>query len=114
MRALLWVFGGDPLRITQWGRFAGAVGADALSYAYAEDPIAQAYWMQSGSVVDWPTWTDTSFSDFTFLAKHFECAGPCSGSEAQNATAELECLRQVPFAQLVNFIGPYTESQDGT
>lgn len=110
--ALEWVrdnianFGGDPDAITQWGQSAGSMSTDYHSYAYYKDPIASGYFMQSGTALLKFASSDTTHSNFTFVAKHFGCDFPDDGQ------AELECMRQVPFAMIENFIGQYT--QNGT
>ncbi|KAL6247783.1 hypothetical protein RBB50_005131 [Rhinocladiella similis] len=108
MRAALeWVrdniaaFGGDPDRITLWGQSAGSIGADILAYAYYEDPIAQAFWHQSGMILSGPNRQDPTYSNFSFVARHFDCEFPCD----EDGSAELACMRRVPYAQLINFIG---------
>lgn len=112
--ALEWVrdniaaFGGDPERITMWGQSAGAADADILSYAYPDDPIAQAYYLQSGVALTGTIWPrDTTFSNFSFVARAMGCDVPCGDDSGK---AELECMRQVPVAQLENFIGQYGDA----
>ncbi|KAH7409691.1 acetylcholinesterase [Cadophora sp. MPI-SDFR-AT-0126] len=107
--ALEWVrdniaaFGGNPKRITQWGRSAGSISLDILAFAYPEDPIAQAYWLQSGSVLSGRTIIDTTYANFSFVARNVGCAF----DDDEDGAAELDCMRQVPFAMLENFIGQY-------
>ncbi|KAH6656600.1 acetylcholinesterase [Truncatella angustata] len=111
--ALEWVrdniaaFGGDPNRITQWGRSAGSISADIHAYAFHEDPIAQAYFLQSGTVFSSSPAEDPTYSNFSFVARHVGCEAPCGGDEDEHGAAELDCMRQVPFAQIENFIGQY-------
>ncbi|KAF1957211.1 fatty acyl-CoA hydrolase [Byssothecium circinans] len=99
------VFGGDPSRITQMGRSAGAVSADVHAYAFPKDPIAQAYYMQSGTIMgaNIPP-KDSTYSNFTFVARHFGCENP--GSDEDGA-AELDCMRGMSFKDIINFIGQY-------
>jgi acetylcholinesterase len=108
--ALEWVrdniaaFGGDPNRITQWGQSAGSIAADYHAYAFYQDPIAQAYFIQSGTVFSAIPLQDPTHSNFSFVARHVGCEAPC---DDEDGAAELDCMRQVPFAQLENFIGQY-------
>ncbi|KAJ7815326.1 acetylcholinesterase [Mycena olivaceomarginata] len=108
--ALEWVhdniaaFGGDPGRITMWGQSAGSIAADIHAYAFHQDPIAQAYFMQSGTVLGGSAPKDPTYSNFSFVARHVGCEAPC-GDDDDDSTAELDCMRQVPFAQIENFIG---------
>ncbi|KAJ7031808.1 Alpha/Beta hydrolase protein [Mycena alexandri] len=99
-------FGGDPGRITVWGQSAGSIAADILAYAFYQDPIAQAFFLQSGSVFSYSPPKDPLYSNFSFVARHFGCDAPC-GDNDDDGAAELDCMRQVPFAQIVNFIGQY-------
>lgn len=110
--ALEWVrdniasFGGDPEAITQWGQSAGSMSTDAHAHAFYNDPIAHAYFLQSGTVFSGSAVADTTFSNFSFVAQHLGCNSTSVG----NGTAELDCMRRVPFAQISNFIGKYGDS----
>ncbi|KAM0327397.1 hypothetical protein ACHAQA_005683 [Verticillium albo-atrum] len=112
--ALEWVhdniaaFGGDPTRITHWGRSAGAISADVHAYAYHDDPIAQAYYLESGTALSIGLVEDTAFSNFSFVAQHVGCDAPCGvGCDDADGAAELDCMRRVSFLQISNFIGQY-------
>jgi carboxylesterase type B len=114
--ALEWVrdniaaFGGDPNRITQWGRSSGSVSADIHAYAFHDDPIAQAYFLQSGTVFVNTPIRDPAYSNFSFVARHVGCEAPCGGDGVdEDGSAELDCMRQVPFALIENFIGQYSD-----
>jgi acetylcholinesterase len=118
--ALEWVrdniaaFGGNPARITQMGRSAGATATDVHAYAYHEDPIAQGYYMQSGTIFSGARRYDTTYSNFTFVARHVGCDAPCGGPcpADDNGAAELDCMRRVSFVQIINFIGQYGDRAD--
>ncbi|KAL9078110.1 MAG: hypothetical protein Q9157_002965 [Trypethelium eluteriae] len=114
--ALEWVrdniaaFGGDPARITLWGQSAGSIGADYHAYAFYQDPIAQAYFMQSGTVFSTSPPQDPTHSNFSFVARHVGCEAPSGGDDDdddEDGAAELDCMRRVSFAQIENFIGQY-------
>ncbi|PSN70045.1 fatty acyl-CoA hydrolase [Corynespora cassiicola Philippines] len=123
--ALEWVrdnveaFGGNPARITQWGRSASATGTDIHAYAFSEDPIAQAYYMQSGTVFSSMLPQTPSYSNFSFVAKNVGCAATCGDDDDDDnnndddGAAELDCMRQVPFTMITNFIGQYSDLGEG-
>ncbi|KAF6795826.1 chlorogenic acid esterase precursor [Colletotrichum sojae] len=111
--ALEWVrdnaaaFGGDPSRIMHWGRSAGSISADIHAYAYHDDPIAQSYYMESGVVFSGIA-EDPTYSNFSFVAQHVGCEAPRGvGVSDDDGAAELDCMRRVSPAQIVNFIGQY-------
>lgn len=109
--ALEWVrdniaaFGGDPNRIMLWGQSAGSIAVDYHAYAWYKDPIARSFWMQSGSAFSATPGQDPTHSNFSFVARQFGCENPCGIDD--DGVAELECMRQVPFAQIMNFVGQY-------
>ncbi len=113
--ALEWVrdniaaFGGDPKRIIQWGQSGGAVSTDIHAYAYYKDPIARGYFIQSGPAINLSPKSDPTYSNFSFVARNMGCVVPC-GDDDEDGAAELECMRRVPFAQIVNFVGQYADA----
>ncbi|KAJ4350606.1 hypothetical protein N0V95_004610 [Ascochyta clinopodiicola] len=110
--ALEWVrdniaaFGGDSSRIMQWGQSAGSISTDIHTFAYSEDPIASSYFLQSASlktpdVLGGLISHDPEHSNFTFVAEQLGC------HFVDNDEAELDCLRKLPFATIMNFVGQY-------
>lgn len=106
--ALEWVaaninqFGGDPTAITLWGQSAGAESADYLLYSHWDNPIARAAFIQSGTALVPLKSVDYKHTNFTYVAKEMGC------DFADDPDAELDCMQQVPYPQLVNFIFTYT------
>ncbi|KAL1612322.1 hypothetical protein SLS60_000548 [Paraconiothyrium brasiliense] len=102
---IVW-FGGDPAAITQWGQSAGSMSSDIHAHAFHEDPVARAYFLMSGTVFSGPAVTDTTFSNFTFVAQRFGC----EAGEGNSSVAVLDCMRDVPFENITNFVGKYGDS----
>lgn len=117
--ALEWVrdnikaFGGNPKRIMQWGRSAGAMSADIHAYAYHKDPIAQSYYLESGTAFVANPPQDPLYSNFSYVARHVGCDKPCGdGCDDVDGKAELDCMRRVSANQITNFIGQYQDRGD--
>lgn len=117
--ALEWVrdniaaFGGDPERIMHWGRSAGGIAADMHTYAYHDDPIAESYYLESGTVFSGRLEEDNRFPTFSFVAENVGCGQPCGASckdDTERGAAELDCMRQVSQIQITNFIGQHNEA----
>ncbi|KAM0206038.1 hypothetical protein ACHAQI_008529 [Fusarium lateritium] len=86
-------FGGDPHRIIIWGQSAGAASVAYYQYAYPYDPIAAGYIQDSGSSFLGITSMDKEQTNFTSLARAFDCKNNY-----------VECLRQVPFKDIQKYV----------
>ncbi|KAH7176112.1 Alpha/Beta hydrolase protein [Dactylonectria macrodidyma] len=106
--ALEWVaenidsFGGDPDSVVIWGQSAGSESTDYHNFAYWDNPIVKASYMQSGTSLKALRTQDYAHTNFTFVAKNLGCDFP------DEPVAELECMRQVPQTIITNFVGQYS------
>ncbi|KAJ5112861.1 hypothetical protein N7456_001395 [Penicillium angulare] len=109
--ALEWIrdnieaFGGDPERMVIWGQSAGATLVGALSIGWPDDPIVTGFIQDSGGIEGQGVhtlYTDTSFSNFTFIANKLGCAG--------NASAQVECMSTIPQADVEAFLQFYQDT----
>ncbi|TGO40966.1 hypothetical protein BHYA_0028g00070 [Botrytis hyacinthi] len=102
-----WVqpFGGDPSRTVLWGQSAGATLTGALSIGWPGDPIVTGFIQDSGAVEGQgvhSVYTDTTHSNFTFLANELGCTG--------NTTSQVECMSTYPQADIEAFIQYWTDA----
>ncbi|TGO65896.1 hypothetical protein BOTNAR_0073g00210 [Botryotinia narcissicola] len=109
--ALEWIrdniaaFGGDPSRMVLWGQSAGATLTGALSIGWPDDPIVTGFIQDSGAVEGQGVhivYTDTTHSNFTFLANELGCNG--------NTTSQVECMSTYPQADIEAFIQYWTDA----
>ncbi|KAF7906684.1 hypothetical protein EAF00_000963 [Botryotinia globosa] len=99
--ALEWIrdntaaFGGDPSCIVLWGQSAGATLTGALSIGWPDGPVVTGFIQDSGAVEGQgvhTVYTDTTHSNFTFLAHGLGCNG--------NTTSQVECMSTYPQADI--------------
>ncbi|ETS75635.1 hypothetical protein PFICI_12579 [Pestalotiopsis fici W106-1] len=93
-------FGGDPNRIVMFGQSAGAASVDIHSYAYASDPIASGYVMQSGTAWGFGVQTQKAASDLWYLAAH--AVGCHQATEAR----VFACMQSIPASVLIKRLPP--------
>ncbi|KAK3710340.1 hypothetical protein LTR37_010406 [Vermiconidia calcicola] len=97
-------FGGDPSRIMIWGQSAGAASVDYHNYAFYNDPIAHAFFAQSGSCISFGPGGDWDHTNFTFVARNLGCDHP------KDAAMELQCMQSLPYHDIINFMGQYSDN----
>lgn len=85
-------------RIILWGQSAGGASVDFHNFAFYEDPIANGFFSMSGSAFLGISASDETNSNFTYVAQQVGC------DYATNSTAELECMRAVPFQNISDVI----------
>ncbi|PYH85809.1 alpha/beta-hydrolase [Aspergillus uvarum CBS 121591] len=96
-------FGGDPENIMLWGQSQGAALTHLYTLAYPDDPLAARFGVISAppSVTINLTETDDVYEDFHIVAKGLGC------NYGDDAEAELECMRQVSWVQIEEYINRY-------
>lgn len=98
-------FGGDPDRIVIWGQSAGSISVDYYSFTYPDDPIAAGMSLDSGTSLSSIITTDTTQSNFTFVADNVGCDGFDGDSSGL-----IKCMRGVDASKINDFIASYSES----
>ncbi|ORY69089.1 carboxylesterase, type B [Pseudomassariella vexata] len=99
-------FGGDAENILLWGQSQGAGLTHAYTLAFPDDPLASSFGMISTppSVVINLTTTPDPYADFDIVAKALGC------NYFDDWEAELECMRQVSWVQISEFINRYNST----
>ncbi|KAJ5982844.1 hypothetical protein N7481_004943 [Penicillium waksmanii] len=96
-------FGGDPDNIMLWGQSQGAALTHLYTLAFPENQLAAKFASisQPPSVTINLTDTDDVYEDFNIVAKGLGC------NYGDDYNSELECLRQVSFLQIEEYINNY-------
>ncbi|TGO85212.1 hypothetical protein BPOR_0419g00030 [Botrytis porri] len=109
--ALEWIrdniaaFGGNASRMVLWGQSAGATLTGALSIGWPDNPIVTGFIQDFGAVEGQgvhTVYTDTTHSNFTFLANELGCTG--------NTASKTECMSTYPQADIEAFIQYWTDA----
>jgi cholinesterase len=95
-------FGGDPNRIVLCGQSAGAASVDMHSYAYAQDPIASGFVLQSGTAWGFGLQTQSAAADLWYLAAQ---AVGCNNGNTTVAKV-FTCMMSVPSSVLIEYLPP--------
>ncbi|GAT22659.1 para-nitrobenzyl esterase [Aspergillus luchuensis] len=100
-------FGGDPDNIMLWGQSQGAALTHLYTLAFPDDPRVAKFGVisQPPSVTINLTETADVYEDFHIVAKGLGC------NYGDDAEAELECMRQVSWVQIEEYINRYNGTQ---
>ncbi|GKZ64176.1 hypothetical protein AnigIFM50267_003637 [Aspergillus niger] len=100
-------FGGDPDNIMLWGQSQGAALTHLYTLAFPDDPRVAKFGVisQPPSVTINLTETTDVYEDFHIVAKGLGC------NYGDDAEAELECMRQVSWVQIEEYINRYNGTQ---
>ncbi|KAL4803121.1 carboxylesterase, type B [Aspergillus unguis] len=107
VHANIGAFGGDADNIMLWGQSQGAALTHLYTLAFPDDPLAVKFGTisQPPSVTVDLESTSDPYADFDTVAKGLGC------NYGDDAEAELECMRQVSWVQIEEFVNRYTESE---
>ncbi|KAJ5274040.1 alpha/beta-hydrolase [Penicillium angulare] len=96
-------FGGDKNNIFLWGQSQGALLTHLYTLAFPDDPIAVKFGVISQGASDSINITTAGdvYQDFDIVAKGLGC------NYGDDADAELECMRQISWVQIEEYINRY-------
>ncbi|XHG03598.1 hypothetical protein AWENTII_006899 [Aspergillus wentii] len=99
-------FGGDTNNIMLWGQSQGALLTHLYTLAFPDDPLAAKFGVISqgaSATLNLSTAGDV-YQDFDIVAKGLGC------NYGDDAEAELECMRQVSWVQIEEYINRYNNT----
>lgn len=105
-QALKWVaehiflFGGDPDRITIWGQSAGAQSVDFHAFAWPDNLLAQGIFAQSGVAVKPQSFKDVRGTNFTSVALGLGCS-------TATAKSELKCMQKASVSNILTWVAQH-------
>ncbi|KAJ5278774.1 hypothetical protein N7478_004146 [Penicillium angulare] len=99
-------FGGNPDNIMLWGQSQGAALTHLYTLAFPDDPLVAKFGVisQPPTVTINLTETDDVYQDFHIVAEGLGC------NYGDDWDAELECMRQVSWVQIEEYINRYDGS----
>ncbi|OJJ42157.1 hypothetical protein ASPZODRAFT_77614 [Penicilliopsis zonata CBS 506.65] len=99
-------FGGDPENIMLWGQSQGAALTHLYTLAFPDDPLAAKF-----GIISQPPSVTINMSDTTDVWEDFHIVAVGLGCNYGNdSQAELECMRQVSWVQIEEYINSYDGS----